>query len=169
MNFICDQNWNAMRSSANGRHCDICKKEVIDFRNKSLAEVNKLEKGVCGIFLPEHVEDGLIPIKLNFISKTKYYVATIATLIGLESHTLRAQDQKELRAKTEIVADDKSQNKSDLSYEETDSSKYDENDTDQLSPPDTKDFMRIGRRYFYWSKRFPFIRSRKEGWMGAKF
>lgn len=166
MTFICDQNWDAMKATANGRYCDICKKEVFDFTSKSADQINKLDKGVCGIFLPEHVEENITPIKLNFIKKTKYYIATIATLVGLESQLLKAQNQGGQKPKTEII-----ENRKDI--HQSDSSALDTTDEDDVVTEDLyadkKSFMRIGRRSFYWSRRFPFIVTRRRHWMGAKF
>jgi hypothetical protein len=162
VSFICNQNWNAMKSTANGRYCDICRNEVFDFTNKTISEVNKLGKNVCGLFLPEQVEEGLTPIKLNFISKTRCFVASIVMLIGLESQTLKGQNQTRQKAPTEIAIDTISNDS-----QQTDSLAYTHDKCVSNNDPTTqKSFMRIGQRYFYWSKRFPFIVSRRHV-MGA--
>lgn len=169
MTFICDQNWDAMKPTTSGRYCDICKKEVFDFTNKTVSEVNKLDKGICGIFLPEHVEDGLTPIKLNFVSRAKYYAATIATIFGLETQTLNAQNSNGQRPKTEAVADTLKNNSS-VTFAPTDSSAINDDCLEKNDPlADKTPFMRIGRRNFYWTKSFPFIASRRRWVMGARF
>jgi hypothetical protein len=164
MNFVCDQNWNALKHTANGRYCNLCKKEVFNFTNKTIAEVDRLDKGVCGVFLPEQVEDGLIPIKFSFISKTKYGIATLLTFIGLESQVIKAQNPKE-KAKTEMIPESISPDSSDtFDPEVIPEQNFKE---DPLANKDS--FMRVGRRYLYWTKKFPFITSRRRHWMGSKF
>jgi hypothetical protein len=147
MSFICNQNWNAMKSTTNGRYCDICRKEVFDFTNKTISEVNKLEKNVCGLFLPDQVEEGLTPIKLNFISKTRYFIASIVTLIGLESQTLIGQNQNRQKAPTEIVTIDtisKDSQQPDSLANTPEKCLSNEHPVKAKKP-----FMRIGRRRFY--------------------
>lgn len=35
LSFICNEDWDSMTPSANGRHCSVCNKEVVDFTGKS--------------------------------------------------------------------------------------------------------------------------------------
>ncbi|MGB3948295.1 MAG: hypothetical protein WBM13_09930 [Bacteroidia bacterium] len=156
-----------MKTTANGRYCDICRKEVFDFTNKTIAEVNKLDKEVCGVFLPEHVEDGLTPIKLNFVSKTKYCVATIATLIGLESQILKAQNQNGQKNKTEFVIKDTIQK--DIQQIDSVADNDDMYVSTNESIVNQKPLITTKGRYYYWTKKFPFITSRRRYTMGLRF
>jgi hypothetical protein len=44
MTFVCNQDWDAMPSAANGKFCNKCREEVYDFTNQSVEEVNNLLK-----------------------------------------------------------------------------------------------------------------------------
>ena len=169
MAFMCTQNWDAMKVTETGRYCDSCKKNVTDYRQKSIAEVNQLDKGACGIFLPEQVEEGLTPIEFKFVSQTKYYAAALATVFGLEIRSLKAQETNAKQA-TEFVASDTVKINSFVLYASSDSTEAGDDDADKNDPvADKKPFLKSGRRNYYWINKFPFITSRRRFRMGAKF
>jgi hypothetical protein len=168
MAFVCTQNWNDLRRTENGRYCTGCKKEVFDFTHLTTQEVNKLEKGVCGVFLPEQVEEGLRPISFNSLKRARNYITTLATLIGLESQALRAQTVKSQSANTEVVSFHPSENSSSKTVSAPIDSSHNRYLTEDDPLEKKKAFMQIGRRYFYWTKKFPFLVSRRH-WMGTRF
>lgn len=169
MSFVCDQDWNQMKPTVNGRYCDICKKNVFDFTNKTKGEVKKLDKGVCGIFLPEHVEDGLTPINFRIFSKIKNYAATFATMIGLGVQSYSAQTPNQQKPQIEAFSGDTISEKPEPLSETTVQEVHSDDCLPKDDPlSDKKSFMHLGRRNFYWLNKFPFIASRKHR-MGAKF
>ena len=170
MKVVCNQDWDAMALTINGRYCDVCRKEVIDFTRKSIDSINKIEGELCGRFLPEQVEEGLIPIEFPFFSKIKYHLATLATVIGLDAYAGSPYKYKP-EIKTEIAPVDSLKKPEECVVMDIDS--IPETTTEVRDRPfyrKYKSFMSIGDRKFYMTKQFPFLRSHKRRYrMGAKF
>jgi hypothetical protein len=94
--FECEQEWEDMLPSACGRFCTLCKKEVHDFRSKSIEEIKRIreKENVCGVYLPEQIDSDLIEIELPFLRKMRYYAAAFATFLGIETAQASAKEVK---------------------------------------------------------------------------
>lgn len=154
-----------------GRYCEVCHREVIDFRGVSKKQLEELRgKDVCGIFLPEQVEDGITPIKLP---KARFVAASFLTFLGME-----VQAQPELTAKpiipTEQIADDSvlvhgTVTDVEESPENNALSKKEIRRIRKVTVSNThRAFIRTNHASYYWTKRFPFI-VRRRAYRGGKF
>lgn len=153
MIFECDQDWGQMTNSGHGRHCEFCKRTVYDFSNKSNEELLSLGKGeLCGMFLTEQVETGLIPIETpNYLKTT---ILTIGTILGLELSQVHGQD---LGKGDTIEVVDKNLINSDTSKvlqakNQIDTKTWNSDECKNVSRPKTK---------LYFTKSFPFLVRRK--------
>lgn len=162
MKFICDQDWDAMNPTDNGRFCSLCKQEVYDFTNKSISEVNALKKlkgDLCGNFRADQIEQDLRPINFGFPKRLKYSLTVLATFFGVEFTKLSAQAGVEKNPYVKVDSP-----KSDTSSYRTENSTIEEEVNEAIEIPkhkSNKPFMTIGDSKFYWSKKFPFIKRRK--------
>ena len=85
MQFTCNQVWEAMKTKADGRHCEVCNKTVHDFTNYSLAEIRnkiKQENKLCGLFTNEQVDttfiaEAQVPKQVRFIALCSAFIAAI--------------------------------------------------------------------------------------------
>ncbi len=171
MNFICNQDWEEMKVSQNGRFCDVCKQEVYDFTDKNFNEINTVKKSLgsaCGRFRADQIDHNLTNINLSPLKKNKYWLATLITFFGLEFSKLNSQTEN--IPKTEIRPD--TSNITHLSLETqlndlivADSSFVASTKYPGVAP---KPFMTTRRYAFYWSKRFPFIVRRRQ-FYGGRF
>tara|TARA_B110000211_G_C14008203_1_gene521834 strand:+ start:117 stop:593 length:477 start_codon:yes stop_codon:yes gene_type:complete len=84
-----------MRKTPCGRFCDVCRKEVVDFRGKPVDEIYQFQKSinddVCGVFSPEQLDPNLIPIKKLIPNRAKLRFAASFTVLGLGVNSLDAQ------------------------------------------------------------------------------
>jgi hypothetical protein len=168
MTFVCNQDWDAMKVTHNGRYCDVCKKEVFNFANKSVAEINVIKSGqseLCGQFKIEQVETDLIPIDFNVGKKLKYIAASVATFFGLELSSAKAQTENQ--TPTEITSENNNTTTNEnivngqcVKIEKQDAELNDRESN--INPPIAK-----RRHKYYLSKRFPFIKKRRTRLMGA--
>lgn len=169
MKFTCNQNWDSMKVTSNGRYCDVCKKEVHNFTNKSVTEINAIKSSygeLCGRFNVEQIEPDLIPIDFAFAKKLKYAAATIATFLGLELNQAKAQtvneNPTELNSENgTITTNENIQNGKCVQIVKED---VEEEIEEQPNHSVTKK-----RHRYYLSKRFPFIKKRRYRTMGAMF
>ncbi len=93
----CDQNWEKMPETERGRICQKCNENIIDFRNKSKADIAKahvFSQGlVCGLYTKEQLET-----QNQEISKTKirqFSGSVYLALLGLISSPLFSQSKQE--------------------------------------------------------------------------
>lgn len=92
--YRCPENWESMRLGLHSRFCDNCKKDVIDFTQKSREEIllyilANQDKQICGRLLPSQLDfthadilvaiQGLTPKQRN--SNLPFYILTVGTLI----------------------------------------------------------------------------------------
>lgn len=160
MQFVCNEDIDQMPKTECGRYCAVCQREVIDFRNVPKKQLESLRgKNVCGIFLPEQVEEGITPIQLP---KVRFIAATFLTFLGLE---VSAQQElgRTQPAPTELVADDTTlvadTPKTQENFPPEDAmTKKEIRHALKYSYTHKKPFMHIGRTNYYWSRRFPFIK-----------
>jgi hypothetical protein len=101
----CHENWAEMTPSEKGKICGSCKKEIIDFRQKTLKEIAEThafsEEPVCGIYTENQLENKENPptiIKTNWWNQLKY--STLGFVGLLTTLPLVAQD-KPKETKTE--------------------------------------------------------------------
>jgi len=161
--FECEQEWEDMRPTQCGRYCKLCKKEVLDFTNKSYAEISKYkeEKGeLCGQFRIEQVEDGLIEAELPFYRKIRYYAAAFATLIGIETAQAGAKGWNapgiELVANASAAYDEPGPGDHPTGRDSRKKKKV------KLSDKKVKGSKEVRKKKkIYFSKRFPFIVRKK--------
>jgi hypothetical protein len=169
MKFICNQDWDMMKITESGRFCNLCKQEVFDFSKKTIAEINliKEQKGqLCGNFRIDQVEQGLKLIKFPSNKKAKYWFATLTTFIGLELTQVKGQNKNEI--KTEINADSLNKNNTTSLNPKCDTIK-DDSDIPQDEFENKDPFLTFGKRKYYWTKKFPFVATRRKHYLRGKF
>lgn len=168
MEFECNEDFSKMPATDCGRYCDVCQREVIDFRGVPKKQLEALRgKDVCGIFLPEQMEDGITPIRLP---KVRYVAASFLTFLGLELHA-----QQELSSAqptpSELVADDTTvvtKTTSEALPQAQGMTKKEIRKARKYSYNGHKPFIHTRRANYYWSRRFPFI-VRRRAFRGGKF
>ena len=167
LQFNCEEDIEKMTVTNCGRYCDVCQREIIDFRGMSKLQLEKMrDKDVCGIFLPEQVEDGITPIKLP---KVRYAAASFLTFLGMEVYGQQETSQQQ-SFPTEISANDTT------ATPQSDSTKLVAQTSSSLSKKEIRKLRRHFRPIvttnnasYYWSKRFPFIVRRRNHKVGMKF
>ena len=107
MTFACDQDWNDMKISGHGRHCEVCSKTVFDFSDKSIDQITNADnRELCGMFRAEQIEPDLHPIEAPFSLRTT--LITLGAVLGLELSQVHGQ---ELEQRPEIENVDKDSGK----------------------------------------------------------
>lgn len=153
MTFECNQDWEQMKISGHGRHCELCRKTVYDFSNKSIDDVVNVSSGeLCGMFLAEQIESDLRPIEVPFSLKTA--LLTIGTFLGLELSQVHGQDLDQGHRIENVVSD---LNKADTAR----TIKTQSEDFKANGLGDCENVKRPMRSRYYFSKRFPFIVKRR--------
>ncbi len=157
MNFKCNQDWDTMKVTACGRYCDVCKKEVIDFTSKTPQEYKALLAGktrLCGRFKPEQVDLSLIrPISISVHRKVFLFISTVfislvskpAGAASIIHPTEQIYSGENFTARHGVLNPAIEQN----------------NELQTVQPDPSKPFIKTKKRKFYWSRRFPFIRSER--------
>jgi len=159
LTFKCGQDIDAMANIEGGKFCQLCNKTVIDFTNKThqqFLEITKDKEHYCGIYYEEQVED-IYPINLAF-SKPFLVAASFTALLGLTSSTAIAQDKN--KPKTEQSQVDTSEQENVVIYDAS----VDTKDTkcSALEEARKHKIVETRGRIIYFSKRFPFIKSRQK-------
>jgi hypothetical protein len=155
MTFTCDQDWNDMKISGHGRHCEVCSKTVFDFSDKSIDQIAKADnRELCGLFRAEQIEPDLHPIEVPFSLRTT--LITLGAVLGLELSQVHGQELEQ-RPKIENVDKDSSR-----TVTTTDTRREDK----IVRPQDCGDTKPRIRRKFYFTKRFPFIVKRRTRTVG---
>lgn len=107
----CHEDWNKMTPDEKGRFCSVCTKSVIDFTEKSDAEVKELilqnlEKNICGRFKKSQISHPIsvqIPEQLLY-SQTQYHRMFILALFIIMGSTLfSCTDRKGNKQKIESI------------------------------------------------------------------
>ena len=159
MQFVCNQNWDAMDVTERGRYCHQCKKEVHDFTSqtqKQIQEYKSKNSHPCGIFTAEQVYDDIItPISLKSFRK---FAAAAATLLMLTGAKAIAQQKDSVQTEQLQTWQPGGENKSNICIpkeeEKISRAHYD------------KYLFSVGRRNIYLTRRFPFIAARRPHLMG---
>lgn len=157
MIFICDQNWDEMVITTNGRFCNLCKKEVIDFTSEKINVIqgNKKETdgSLCGRFRIEQIDTTLIkPIEVP--RKIKYFAFISSLLLTISAKTSFGQTKDSL--KTEQL-ESKSDKLSRTPYYV--STSKDEELAKEFA--NKTPFLANERKRYYWTRNFPFVKSVK--------
>ena len=159
MTFICDQDWDSMSPTAKGRYCDVCKREVLDYTDKSVKNI-KREDDLCGRFNIDQVDPCIIrPIQVPRQLKSFGFIS--AFLLSIFSKASFAQVSQ--GNKTEQVASATPVAKDSTAI----SCETDEEEELDTAPDTTRaPFLITNKRRYYWSNRFPFIVSKRNRLMG---
>lgn len=141
--YQCPENWDNMRIRLHSRFCDNCKKDVIDFTQKSREEIllyllSNQDKQICGRLLPSQLDFSHADILITIYGLTPkqkksnlpFYLLTIGTLI-LASCKNNMTEEKEIVTEQYEVVD----NSDTLTSLSTGS----QSDTIQSLPDKTKD------------------------------
>jgi CarboxypepD_reg-like domain len=112
----CSEKFNQFKTTKSGGFCNLCKKEVIDFRNMSdekLIEYFKTTEGnTCGYFKTPQLKEYAHSHELNKTAKFKYLkVVGLAFLSAISLHNIQAQEQSN---QTEIIENTKQTKSSDI-------------------------------------------------------
>jgi hypothetical protein len=160
--FECDQDWDAMRPTASGRHCAQCDHAVVDFtRWERQAVLEHLHKnpGTCGLYTTAQVEPHLVPI--TDISGGLLRGA-FATLAALALHTAHAQAPTPAPAPTEQLPVQRHIPQEEAGEQDDAEEKCWMEKPDKEAAP-----VRQPRRSTYYvSKRFPLVHKRRPHRMG---
>ncbi|MDB5281861.1 MAG: hypothetical protein JWO06_936 [Bacteroidota bacterium] len=101
----CQQSWSEMTATSQGAYCQSCKKNVIDFSNKTdndIYEILTNAKGhSCGRFTPAQIHQPITKSEINnsFLN-WKAIAASVATLIAAENLKAGDKDNAKLPADT---------------------------------------------------------------------
>jgi hypothetical protein len=96
----CNQLWDKMDLSQNGRYCNLCEKEVIDFSAMNITELetwfSSSKEKVCGQFHPSQLNADKLSSKNSWkIASTKILIASCLTLVtGLKANATLKNDEK---------------------------------------------------------------------------
>jgi hypothetical protein len=162
MAFECDQDWDAMRPTANGRHCAQCDHAVVDFTHwerQAMLDHLHANPGTCGLYTTEQVEPDLVPIADIGGGLLR---GAFAALAALALHTAHAQAPTPAPAPTEQHPVQQP-----VTTEEA-GEQYDAEEKCWMEKPvkEAAPVRQHGRSKFYISKRFPFVHKRRPRRMG---
>lgn len=111
----CHEDWNTMKPDEKGKFCKVCSKSVIDFSNKSDAEVHNIlhenkDKKVCGHFKTTQVNRPLkytVPIQQlpSSLSPTKAFAIALFFVFGTLLFSCTDNNGKEIN-KIELTPDE---------------------------------------------------------------
>jgi hypothetical protein len=159
LTFKCDQDIDRMPTTKEGKYCQLCKKTVIDFTDKTyqqFLDITKDKIHYCGIYYEEQIED-IYPINLNF-RKPKLIATFLTAILGLSSSTILAQDK--IKPKTEQSPIDTSDQENIVINDTSDNTS--EKKCSALEKARKHKIIETQGRIIYFSKKFPFIKSRKK-------
>lgn len=152
LSFYCNQSISDFEKKDNNLNCQLCSKNIIDFRYKTKSEYNtivKSEKDVCGIFYANQIGDE-IDIIINW--KTPFfYFGFLSSL--LLSKPLLAQDSTKVKTEITDSVSLSTQNPTDST---TACQKTKTDNLEKDSKIELSHYQKRKRR-LYVSKRFPFV------------
>ncbi len=103
----CFENWDAMKIGLNSRHCDNCKKDVIDFTKKNRKEIIEFflinyNKKTCGRFYSSQLDftHSDILITINALSKHQknsnlpFFLLSFGTLVAINNINSQTANDK---------------------------------------------------------------------------
>jgi hypothetical protein len=156
LNFECQETWDAMPISEHDRFCTVCSKEVIDFTafsRASVLEKIKLNEQLCGRFNPEHLDSSLIK-PIDFKVKINFFALISSLLIAVKVNASSANSFKN------TVIEQVEKQDSLISVENNRVKLNEKSKVKEELKPDKpkKPFLKMKKRQFYWSRKFPFIK-----------
>jgi len=87
LSFVCPADWSKMKPCEQGRLCGSCQKTVVDFTQKSDAEIlemlSKREEKVCGRFYAHQLNR---PVRKGFSFQRIFSSALLLFGVGCQSH-----------------------------------------------------------------------------------
>jgi hypothetical protein len=155
MTFLCNQNWEEMDVSVNGRFCSICNQEVIDFAKITNGQLNRIKEKdnvLCGRFSIEQVDNDVIaPIEIPKKVKTLGLFASL--FFAIIAKNSFGQNVVQLNNTEIIKLSDTLTVRESKIYKDS-ISKSQEN----IKKLNKRKTFTILRRKYYFTKRFPFIK-----------
>ncbi|MES2560842.1 MAG: hypothetical protein V4590_13940 [Bacteroidota bacterium] len=158
MTFICDQHWDSMTPTPNGRFCGMCNHEVFDFSGKSPAEINEVQSThhgeLCGrfILLPDPNIIAPIttpkPIKLFTLFSSIFLSVSFKTLSAQITHPIEIEQPMGKSTKHPIA---------DTIFVECDSTQQQHVPDAAVAKDTPKPFLTTKRKEYYWTRKFPFV------------
>ena len=159
LEFACDQDWNAMTPTENGRYCAVCQKNVVDYSHLSLKELLLVREGkeLCGNFRMEQVNLDLIK-PIEFPRPVK--AAVFLSLFSWMSNTSKLNANVPIKTKMELVQNGLPSSPID-SVKNTNVKQQEDKRVPMHRLFSTK------KKIYFWSRKFPFIyASRRRKMMG---
>ena len=157
MTFQCHQPWESMSTTERGRLCHKCSKEVVDFRNMSVEEIQKYRTAdgekPCGVFnlrqvYPDIIARVAMPGKFRFITCLS---AIVVSLLTKQASAQPAHEAQSIQVERSV---NPAYPASVISPEVS---------SPMLRIPDatpatqTQPFLKTKRRQYFLTKKFPFI------------
>jgi hypothetical protein len=151
LEFACDQDWNAMTPTENGRYCALCQKNVVDYSHLSLKELmlEREENELCGNFRMEQVNSDLIK-PIEFPRPVK--AAVFLSLFSWMSNISKLHANVPLKTKIELA--------------ETPSTSTPIDSVKNIKQQENKRvpmhrLFSTKKKTYFWSRKFPFIHASK--------
>jgi hypothetical protein len=165
MTFECSQDWDSMKPTSCGKFCSMCNKEVIDFTfSGRLQEIDGKREPICGSFYPYQLDNDLLGHpQLSFRKKI---LVLLSGLLFLCSGRLPAQEKDSLKTEQHPASQPDPVNRGKITVRKEGvlplpvpelGSSY------NYSAAAIQPFLRTKKRDYYWSRRFPFVRSYLRG------
>src|SRR5688572_7497696 len=99
LSFVCPADWSKMKPSEQGRFCGSCQKTVVDFTQKSDAEIlemlSKRETEICGTFYSHQLTQSVNSNRFLF----RRVLSSVLVLLGLSFLSKEAEAQQKSSAK----------------------------------------------------------------------
>ncbi|WP_203258771.1 carboxypeptidase-like regulatory domain-containing protein [Hyunsoonleella ulvae] len=106
----CSEQFSQFKKTATGGFCNSCKKEVIDFRQMSDAQIidylNNRQNGICGYFKSSQINRPMVHSTLKTRTFKFWNVAAIAILSLFSLQTIQAQEKiGKIKTETKVIVD----------------------------------------------------------------
>ena len=153
LEFVCDQDWNAMTPTENGRYCAVCQKNVVDYSHLSLKELILEREGneLCGNFRIEQVNLDLIQ-PIEFPRPVK--AAVFLSLFSWMSNTSKLQANVPIKTKIELA-------ETTITSTPIDSVKNTNIKQQENKRVPMHRLFSTKKKIYFWSRKFPFIHASK--------
>ena len=158
LEFTCDQDWNAMTPTENGRYCAVCQKNVVDYSHLVLKELmlEREDKELCGNFRMEQVHLDLIK-PIEFPRPVK--AAVFLSIFSWMNNTSKLQASVPIKTKIELT-------ETTATYTPIDSVKNTNvKQQDNKRVPMHRLFS-TKKKIYFWSRKFPFVHANKRNVRG---
>ena len=164
LKYSCHQDWDKMTPSKEGRFCDLCSKNVADFRYRSIPEIQHYTKGkedLCGRFSLEQIEPDLISAEKIFFP-VKKLVLIILSFISSEVAGKNLDPDFDTGTKITQTIHQKPLETQDFKDSDFQQSPFRENKIDIESNYTIEKNRKRFRRQLFFSRGFPFIHFRRK-------